>query len=259
MKDPKIELLYGIHTVLSLLQRQPERLLELFCVDSRHDARVQAIITLAKEQGLSVQKVPQKQLDQWLPDTNHQGIVARCKIQKPLSEHDLDEILATCQGAPLFLVLEGVQDPHNLGACLRTCDAVGVTAIIIPQDRAASVTPVVRKVSCGASETVPIIQVGNLVRALETLKQKGVWVMGTTGDAPESLYQSDLKGPLAIVLGAEGTGLRRLTLEHCDLLMHIPMHGMVESLNVSVAAAVCLYEALRQRATSSFHHTSPLQ
>lgn len=247
MKDNKIDLLYGIHTVRSLLQRQPERILELFCLDSREDVRIQEIVMLAKKQGLSIRKVNKKQLDEWTLEGNHQGIAAECKIQKPLSEHDLDDLLNTSQNPALFLVLEGVQDPHNLGACLRTCDAVGVTGMLIPEVRAASVTPVVRKVSCGASETVPIVQVGNLVRVLEILKKKGVWIMGAAGEATQSLYQTDLKGPVAIVLGSEGTGLRRLTLEHCDVLMSIPMNGVVESLNVSVAAAVCLYEAFRQR------------
>lgn len=247
MKDSKIDLLYGMHAVRSLLQRQPERVLEIFCIDSRIDNRVQEIITLAKTQGLSVQKIAKKQLDQWIPEGQHQGIAARCRPQRLLSEHDIDDVLTNTKFTPLFLVLDGVQDPHNLGACLRTCDAIGVTGIIIPQDRAASITPTVRKVSCGASETVPILQVGNLARVLNKLKEKGLWIMGTSGDAKQSLYQTDLTGPIAIVLGAEGTGLRRLTEEHCDILMHIPMQGMVESLNVSVAAAVCLYEALRQR------------
>jgi 23S rRNA (guanosine2251-2'-O)-methyltransferase len=247
MKDSKIDLLYGIHPIRSILQRQPERVLEIFCIDSRIDDRIQEIMSLAKKQGLSIQKIAKKQMEQWVPEGQHQGIVARCRPQKLLSEHDIDDLLTNMSTKALFLVLDGVQDPHNLGACLRTCDAIGITAIMIPQDRAASITPTVRKVSCGASETVPILQVGNLVRALEKLKEKGVWIMGTAGDAKQSLYQTDLKGSVAIVLGAEGTGLRRLTEEHCDVLMHIPMHGMVESLNVSVAAAVCLYEAFRQR------------
>lgn len=248
MKDTHIDLLYGIHTIRSLLQRQPERILELFCAESRRDARVEELINLAQKQNLFVQKVDKKQLDQWIREGNHQGIAARCRIQKPLSEQDLDALLENAREIPLLLVLEGVQDPHNLGAVLRTCDAAGVTAILIPQDRAASVTPAVRKVSCGASETVPIVEVGNVVRTLEHLKKKGIWVMGTSGEAKQSLYQTDLKGPIAIVLGAEGQGLRRLTLEHCDVSMHIPMKGMVESLNVSVAAGVCLYEVQRQRA-----------
>lgn len=247
MKDTKIDFLYGIHVVRSLLQRQPERVLELFCMDSREDTRVQEIVMLAKQQGLSIQKVNKKQMDQWVPEGNHQGVVARCRPQKMLSESDFDVLLENAKAPALFLVLDGIQDPHNLGACLRTCDATGVTGIMIAQDRSASVTPTVRKVSCGASETVPVIQVGNLVRALEMLKEKGVWVMGTSGNATQSLYQTDLKGAVAIVVGAEGTGLRRLTEEHCDVLMHIPMLGMVESLNVSVAAGICLYEALRQR------------
>jgi 23S rRNA (guanosine2251-2'-O)-methyltransferase len=159
----------------------------------------------------------------------------------------LPDLLKTASSPPLFLVLDNIQDPHNLGACLRTADAVHVTAVIIPKDRSATITPVVRKVATGAAETVPIVQVNNLVRALEHLKELGVWLMGASGDAKQSLYQTDLRGPIALVLGAEGTGLRRLTEECCDVLMHIPMRGSVESLNVSVAAGICLYEALRQR------------
>lgn len=251
MKDLKIDVLYGIHAIRSLLQRQPERVLELFCIDSREDMRVQEIMTLAKNQGLVIQKVSKKQIDHWVPEGQHQGVAARCRPQKMLSEYDFDELLKNSKTPALFLVLDGVQDPHNLGACLRTCDAVGITGIMISQDRSASVTPTVRKVSCGASETVPIIQVGNLVRSLEMLKEKGVWVMGTSGNATQSLYQTDLKSAVAIVVGAEGTGLRRLTEEHCDVLMHIPMNGMVESLNVSVAAGICMYEAFRQRLCSA--------
>lgn len=174
-------------------------------------------------------------------------MAARIKSPALLNENDLEILIKETEAKPLFLILDGIQDPHNLGACLRTADACQVTAVIIPKDRSATLTASVRKVASGAAESVPIIQVTNLVRTLEYLKKLGVWIMGTNGKAETSLYQVDLKGPVAIALGAEGAGLRRLTEEHCDILMHIPMLGVVESLNVSVAAGVCLYEAIRQR------------
>lgn len=244
------ELIYGIHPIRQFLQTHPEDIVEIFLNETREDKRFQEIIQLAKEQGISLNKIQQKQLDQWLPETNHQGIAAKIRLKTPLTERDFPNLLENAKKPPLFLVLDGVQDPHNLGASLRTADAVSVTAVIIPRDRSASITPVVRKVACGAAETLAIVQVSNLVRALESLKELGVWIMGASGEAKQSLYQTDLKGPVAIVLGAEGTGLRRLTEECCDTLMHIPMRGTVESLNVSVAAGICLYEALRQRIPS---------
>jgi len=241
------DLIYGIHAVNRLLEIKPELFLEIFLMEPSENARVQEIVTLAKKQGIAIDRIPRKQLDAWLPNLNHQGVAAKVRPSNHLNENDLEELIQGSASKPLFLVLDGVQDPHNLGACLRTSDATGVTALIIPKDKSASLTPVVRKVACGAAEMVPVVQVTNLVRTLEMLKKQGVWIMGTSALATQSVYQVDLKGSVAIVLGAEGSGLRRLTEEHCDLLMQIPMQGIVESLNVSVAAGVCLYEALRQR------------
>lgn len=241
------DLIYGIHAIQHLLNAKPEQFLELHVQDTHDNKSLLSLISTAKNLGVNVNRVSKKQLDQWLPDLNHQGVVAKVRLQPLLTEDDFSTLIDACEKPPLFLILDGVQDPHNLGACLRTADAAGVTAVIIPKDRSVSLTPVVRKVASGAAETVPVIQVTNLVRAIEMLKKLGVWIMGTSMQANQSLYQVDLKGSVAIVLGAEGTGLRRLTEEHCDILMQIPMMGVVESLNVSVAAGVCLYEATRQR------------
>lgn len=241
------DLIYGIHTVQQLLNSKPEQFLELYILDTQDNASLLSMVAVAKTLGIAANKVSKKQLDQWLPNSHHQGVAAKVRPQALLTEDDFAALIEACQKPPLFLVLDGVQDPHNLGACLRTADAAGVVAVIIPKDRATGLTPVVRKVASGAAETVPVVQVTNLVRALEMLKKLGVWIMGTSMAATQSLYQVDLKGSVAIVLGAEGSGLRRLTEEHCDILMQIPMLGVVESLNVSVAAGVCLYEAARQR------------
>ena len=181
-------------------------------------------------------------------DTNHQGIVAQTLVHSPLGEDALLQILNQLVQPPLLLVLDGVQDPHNLGACLRTADAAGVDAVIAPRDRAVGLTPVVCKVASGAAERVPFIQVTNLARTLRSLcEDHNIWIIGTAGDADTSLYRSDLTGPLAIVMGAEEKGMRRLTREQCDSLVFLPMAGAVESLNVSVATGVVLYEAVRQR------------
>jgi 23S rRNA (guanosine2251-2'-O)-methyltransferase len=247
MKD---NLIYGIHVVRHFLQTKPQEVLELSLSESREDKRIHEILVLAKQFGIALTRLDRKKLDQQFPDVAHQGVVAKIRLQPLFTENDLADLIEAQKNAkkiPLFLVLDSVQDPHNLGACLRTSDACGVTAVMMPKDRSAPLSAVVRKVACGGAETVPIVQVTNLVRSLEQLKELGLWIIGTSGAASQSLYQTDLKGPVALVLGAEGTGLRRLTEEHCDLLMHIPMHGVVESLNVSVATAVCLYEAVRQR------------
>ena len=242
------DLIYGIHAIQHLLDSKPEQFLELHIQDTKDNKSLLSLAASAKTLGVNISYSSKKQLDQWLPQQNHQGVAAKVRLQPLLTEDDFSILIAACQNKPpLFLILDGIQDPHNLGACLRTADAVGVTAVIIPKDRSASLTPVVRKVASGAAETVPVVQVTNLVRAIEMLKKQGVWIMGTSMQTTQSLYQVDLKGSVAIVLGAEGTGLRRLTEEHCDILMQIPMVGVVESLNVSVAAGVCLYEATRQR------------
>ena len=241
------DLIYGIHAIQHLLNSKPEQFLELHIQDTHDNKSILSLASTAKNLGVNVSGVSKKQLDQWLPERNHQGVAAKVRLQPLLTEDDFSTLIDASEKPPLFLILDGVQDPHNLGACLRTADAVGVTAVIIPKDRAASLTPVVRKVASGAAETVPVVQVTNLVRAIEMLKKLGVWIMGTSMQTTQSLYQVDLKGSVAIVLGAEGTGLRRLTEEHCDILMQIPMIGVVGRLDVSVAAGVCLYEATRQR------------
>lgn len=258
----KAELVYGIHVIRHFLQSNPQQVLEIFLLDSREDKRIQEILTLTKQFGISFHKLDKKQFEKQFGMEGTQGVVAKVRLPDLLSEHDLPELIQhsaqsanhstdKTSGKPLFLILDGIQDPHNFGACLRTADACKVTAVITPKDRAAPVSAVVRKVASGAAETIPIVQVTNLSRTLEQLKELGVWIMGTSDAATQTLYQVDLSGPVAIVLGAEGAGLRRLTEEHCDVLMRIPMLGVVESLNVSVAAGVCLYEAVRQRTFKS--------
>lgn len=196
--------------------------------------------------GVSIQQMTRKTLDDKARGANHQGIIARVKPAKQLNENDIDDILAQHE-SPLLLVLDGVTDPHNLGACLRNADAAGAAAIIVPKDRSAPMNATVSKVACGAAEVVPLIRVTNLARTMRTLQEKGIWFVGTAGEATHDIYQAKLTGPLAIVMGAEGDGMRRLTRETCDDLIKIPMAGSVSSLNVSVASGICLFEAVRQR------------
>lgn len=240
-------LIFGLHAVRSVLMRQPGRVVQLYVQRGREDARVAEIQNLAREQKLRSEPRSVQELDQLCGGERHQGVVARMTPSQALGEGALDEVLDHAAGPSLLLVLDGVQDPHNLGACLRTADAAGVHAVIVPRDRAVGLTAVVRKVAAGATETVPLIQVVNLARTLRWLKERGLWMVGADDEAAVSIHETDLTPPLAIVMGAEGAGLRRLTREHCDLLVKIPMQGVVESLNVSVAAGVTLYEALRQR------------
>jgi 23S rRNA (guanosine2251-2'-O)-methyltransferase len=240
---------YGIHAVMGVLERHPERIQRLCLLAERTDERVQKIMARAQAANVVTQAVNKADLGQWLGDVNHQGVAAQCTLAPQLAEGDIADLVAAAQN-PLILVLDGVQDPHNLGACLRTADAAGATMVMIPKDRASSVTPVVRKVSCGASETVPVVQVTNLARGLRTLKDLNVWLYGADMDAPTTVYQQDYTGPVALILGSEGNGLRHLTRETCDYLIKIPMQGTVSSLNVSVSAGICLYEAVRQRGSS---------
>ncbi|HEY6643412.1 23S rRNA (guanosine(2251)-2'-O)-methyltransferase RlmB [Povalibacter sp.] len=244
MSDEAI--VFGLHAVRTLLQLHPQKASLLILQKGREDARVAEVTRLAQAAGVRIAHRDAKELDRMAAGDRHQGVCVQIKSAGVLGEGALDELLDKTT-APLLLVLDGVQDPHNLGACLRTADAAGVTAVIVPRDRASGLTPVVRKVASGAAETVPLIQVVNLARTLRWLKDRQVWIVGTDDEAPKSLYETDLKGPLAIVLGAEGPGLRRLTRENCDALIGIPMQGVVESLNVSVATGVVLYEAMRQR------------
>ena len=240
------ELIYGIHAVSALLERQPERVLEAWVLKGREDERLLPLLNELQRCGVSIQLVTRKTLDDKAEGAIHQGIIARIREGKKYDEQDLWALLDQ-QKQPFLLVLDGVTDPHNLGACLRNADAAGVHALIVPRDKSVTLTGTARKVACGAAEMVPFIQVTNLARTLRELQDRGVWVVGTAGEADHDLYQSKLTGPLALVMGAEGAGMRRLTREHCDELISIPMAGAVSSLNVSVATGVCLFEAVRQR------------
>ncbi len=241
------ENIYGIHAVSAFLNNAPERLIEVYALKGRDDKRLQPLLNELHRLGITIQFVNRQTLDKKAEGEVHQGIMARVQPAKELNETDLDTLLQN-QSNPLLLVLDGVTDPHNLGACLRTADAAGVCAVIVPKDKSAQLTAIARKVACGAAEVVPLIRVTNLARTLRELQQKhNIWVVGTAGEATNTLYQTQLTGGLALVMGAEGEGMRRLTREHCDQLISIPMAGSVSSLNVSVATGVCLFEIVRQR------------
>jgi len=242
-----VSMVFGMHAVRTLLQQRPERAALLLLQKGREDARATELMRLARDAGVRTEWRDLHELDRVAGNERHQGACVQVKASGPLGEGALDELLDRATAPPLLLVLDGVQDPHNLGACLRTADAAGVTAVIVPRDRAAGLSPTVRKVASGAAETVPLIQVVNLARTLRWLKEREIWIVGTDDQAPQPLFKTQLTGPLTLVLGAEGQGLRRLTRENCDALVSIPMRGVVESLNVSVAAGVLLFEALRQR------------
>ncbi len=243
----KTELAYGIHACRHLLDSSPEDIVEVWVQQDTRGQGLKELIAQIEQAGLTIQWVQRKSLEKMAEGGRHQGIAIRSRARKVLDEADLEAILDNAQQVPFLLILDGVQDPHNLGACLRTADAAGVMAVIVPVHRGVGITSTVRKVATGAAESVPLIQVNNLARVLELLKQRGIWLIGTAGEASTSLHQQDLSGPLALVMGAEDKGMRRLTREACDALIHIPMRGVVESLNVSTATAVCLFEALRQR------------
>jgi 23S rRNA (guanosine2251-2'-O)-methyltransferase len=244
MKD---ELICGPHAVLAALKAHPEELDGLWVNSERRDARLSAVLAAARAARIKVHRSPRVALDRMSEGVPHQGVIAR-RLAVPRPAHEnLAEFVAGLTDKPLILILDGVQDPHNFGACLRVADASGAQAVVAPRDRAAPLSAVARRAAAGAAETLPIFQVTNLARALEELKEAGVWIIGTAADAEQELYQADLTGPIALVLGGEGEGMRRLTRENCDLLIRIPMTGKVESLNVSVAAGVCLFEAARQR------------
>ena len=242
---------YGIHAVRVLLTRHPQRVRRVLLAGGRDAGRLAEIRTLAQRADVQVAAADDALLAKLAEGERHQGVVAELLPRAGDPETQLEEALEAAGAAPLLLVLDGVQDPHNLGACLRSADAAGVAAVIVPRDRAAGLTPVVRKVAAGAAETVPVVPVVNLARTLRDLKERGVWLVGTDDAADKTLYDADLKGPLALVMGSEGEGMRRLTRECCDQLVSIPMAGAVESLNVSVAAGVALFEAVRQRSSGS--------
>ena len=242
---------YGIHAVRVLLSREPARVRRLLVAAGRDDGRLGGLRALARQAGVAVVDADTARLDGLADGGRHQGVVAELEPRAADPETLLEQALESAAAAPLLLVLDGVQDPHNLGACLRSADAAGVAAVIVPRDRAAGLTPVVRKVAAGAAETVPLVAVVNLARTLRDLRERGIWLVGTDDAADRTLYDADLKGPVALVMGSEGEGLRRLTRECCDQLVSIPMAGAVESLNVSVATGVVLFEAVRQRSSGS--------
>ena len=240
-------LIYGLNAVLSAVQRDPASLVRVWVDKGRRDERMRQLIAAVGAAGIALEHVSRAELDEQSPDSQHQGVVAQCQQRSPQDEKSLWALLAKLDEAPFLLVLDGVQDPHNLGACLRSAAAAGVHAVIAPKDRAVGLTAVVHKVASGAAESVPFIQVTNLSRTLRELQSRGIWTIGAAGEGKTAVYDADLRGPLALVLGSEGKGLRRLTREYCDLLVRIPITDRVESLNVSVATGVCLFEAVRDR------------
>lgn len=237
---------YGMHSVQALLASTGNNIIVLYKLQGRQDQRIEALIELAKARHVTIKSLALSELNALTGQAKHQGIAVEFIAAREYNEADLEDLVEHARPA-FFLILDGITDPHNLGACLRTADAAGVTAVIAPKDRAASLTAVVRKVASGAAETTPFIQVTNLARTLRDLRAKGVWLYGTDEAATQSLYACQLVGNIAFVLGAEGQGMRRLTREHCDFSISLPMLGSVASLNVSVAAGICLYEAVRQR------------
>ena len=247
MNSPDEQLLIGIHAVSSALKAAAGDVEWLRIAADSKNKRLAEIESRAHGSGIKVIRVKASELDKLSDQQRHQGVIAGFRGSNIASEGRLDAILDAMKNTPLVLVLDGIQDPHNLGACLRTAEAAGVDLVIICKDRSAGITPVVRRAASGAAETLSVIQATNLARVLRTLKKRGIWLAGTSDVANESLYATDLTGPLALVMGSEGSGLRRLTSELCDYLISIPMAGQVESLNVSVATGVCLYEINRQR------------
>jgi 23S rRNA (guanosine2251-2'-O)-methyltransferase len=247
MSTPKV--LFGFHAVGVRLKTAPQSIIEIYYEPTRRDARMRQFLERAREAGTRLIEADGLRLAKLAGSHGHQGVAAR--VESVAQVRSLDELLDDLQEQgvknPLLPVLDGVTDPHNLGACLRVADGAGAHAVIAPKDHAAGINATVAKVASGAAETMPYFMVTNLARTLNELKERNIWIIGTSGDASKTLYQVDLKGPVALVLGAEGPGMRQLTRKTCDELMGIPMQGAVESLNVSVASAVCLYEALRQR------------
>jgi 23S rRNA (guanosine2251-2'-O)-methyltransferase len=243
--------LFGIHAVQAALEYSPQKIQRAWIDEQRMDARLKPIIEELAVLGISIEKIDRKKLDRLADGKNHQGIVIAVQLPAMRNEDQLKADVEALTATPFYLILDQVQDPHNLGACLRTADAVGLHGVIITKDNATGITPTVCKVASGAAETVPVYQVTNLARVLRWLKDQNIWIMGTTGEAKQTLYELDLDMPLAIVMGAEGDGIRHLTSQLCDFLVKIPMKGQVESLNVSVAAGVLLYEVLRQKTLSA--------
>ena len=242
------ELLVGIHSVESALSHDPENLVELYIETGQQNPRIRDLIEKARDLGIKPHAREREALDRMTGGNRHQGVVAKYRTPPALNESDLDKLLEAGGSDALYLVLDGITDPHNLGACLRSAEAAGVTAVIVTKDKAVGITPTVRRASAGAADRVPFVAVTNLARTMRSLRDAGVWLTGLAGDGEVSLYQVDLKGAVGIVMGSEGEGMRRLTREACDHIARIPMRGSIDSLNVSVATGVALFEVLRQRA-----------
>jgi 23S rRNA (guanosine2251-2'-O)-methyltransferase len=245
-REPRV--VFGFHAVLARLRADPSSVLEIYLDETRNDARAKDLAAAAERAKVHLMRVPTKRLDGFYGGGRHQGVVARVEIRK--TSDSLDDILDQVEN-PLLLVLDGVTDPHNLGACLRVANGAGAHAVVAPKDRAVGVTPAVSKVASGAAEATPYLMVTNLARTLEELKERNIWIVGADERAERSLYEADLPDSIAWVLGAEGEGMRRLTRETCDLVVKIPMRGGIESLNVSVSAGICLYESVRRRRSRS--------
>jgi 23S rRNA (guanosine2251-2'-O)-methyltransferase len=244
------KILFGFHAVGVRLKTAPKSILELHVDVTRRDQRMRQFLQKAAEAGTKVSEADDERLQKMCGSSRHQGVVAR--VDALALSHSIDDTLDAVEGVPLLLVLDGVTDPHNLGACLRVADGAGVHAVVAPKDHAVGLNATVAKVASGAADTVPYFMVTNLARTLGELKERDIRIVGTSDDAEQTLYDLDLTGPVAFVLGAEDSGMRQLTRRHCDVLVRLPMRGAVESLNVSVASGICLYEAVRQRD----HHAS---
>jgi len=240
------DLIYGLHAATIFLQKKGKQVQTIYLLNDKDDKRISSIKKLARKYDLKIAYVDKQELSRLVGEVKHQGVVLEVSATKSQGENELLTLVDTIEN-PFLLILDGVQDPHNLGACLRSADAAGVHAVIIPKDKSTGITPAVRKVASGAAESVPFFQVTNLARVMKELKERNIWLVGAAGEADDTIYKVDLKGGLAIVAGAEGDGMRRLTKEHCDFLVKIPMHGVVSSLNVSVATGILLFEAVRQR------------
>lgn len=241
------DIICGLHAVQAALENNPDTVDSVWIDDQRHDKRLEAIKAAARAAHLHTQKIPKAKLDKLSDGGRHQGVVARLLPVKLRRENELFGLLDQLEATPLLLALDGVQDPHNFGACLRSAAAAGAHAVIVPEDKSAPLTASARRAAAGAAETVPIFRVKNLSRLLKQLQQRNLWVVGAAGEEAQSLYDVDMTGPIVVVMGAEEQGLRRLTREHCDFLARIPMPGTMESLNVSVATGIFLFEAMRQR------------
>ena len=256
MAENTANLLIGIHSVAAALSNTPGQIKVIMVAEECHNPRVKKLLQQAEQRGIQVVTQPRALLERRSDGHRHQDLIAEFSADNTWGEKDLEQLLDAIEGPPLLLVLDCVQDPHNLGACLRTAEAAGVHLVILPRNRSAGLTPVARRSASGAAEVLPLLFATNLARVLRHLKQKGVWLLGTSEQAEQNLYDADLSGPMALVMGSEGKGMRRLTSELCDFLVRIPMHGSVSSLNVSVATGVCLFEMTRQRATVGGRHAA---